>query len=252
IEADAQRRDPGPGTLTLLEPGDPVSRLARVSHDRRQRVIPALADDPAVVQRQRGLVDERRLEERAQGLEVGEVRHRGGDQRRLDPPAGLPDPAERLEARPEADEVARVGLAERGPAREPLEVAHRAQEGAKPGAPGGLVYQRGDRDLSRGDSRGIEKRPEQPLAQEPGAHRRPCLVAPAASSRARSALSSRVAPGTRISAGRRSSAAESTASSRAPSSPTQNSPVDTSSSATPLASRPRTTARRKLFAAPAR
>src|SRR5207244_9012968 len=44
IEADAQRRDPGPGTLTLLEPGDPVSRLARVSHDRRQRVIPALAD----------------------------------------------------------------------------------------------------------------------------------------------------------------------------------------------------------------
>src|SRR2546427_7363757 len=50
--------------LALLEPGDPVSRLSRLPHDRSERVVPALPDDPPVVQPERRLVDQRGLEER--------------------------------------------------------------------------------------------------------------------------------------------------------------------------------------------
>src|SRR2546427_12209452 len=98
--------------LALLEPGDPVSRLSRLPHDRSERVVPALPDDPPVVQPERRLVDQRGLEERAQRLEVGEGRRRGGEERRLDPPAGLADLAERGQTRPEAGQAARAGLAE--------------------------------------------------------------------------------------------------------------------------------------------
>src|SRR5207302_7465514 len=99
IEADAERRDPGTDTLALLEPGDPVARRARVPHDGSKRLVPGLADDPAVVQRERWLVYQGGREARAQRLEVGEVRRRRGEQRRLEPPASLPELAERCQTR---------------------------------------------------------------------------------------------------------------------------------------------------------
>ena len=57
-----------------------------------------------------------------------------------------------------------------------LEVADPAQERPEPGARGGRFHERGDGILARGDRVGIEQRPEEPLAQEPSAHRRSRLV----------------------------------------------------------------------------
>ena len=176
IEADAQARQAGAGPLPLLEPGDPASRLGRVLDDRAQRVVPGVADDAAVLQRDGRLVHQRGLEGGPEVGQVGQRRPRAGEERRRQRDRRRADRLQRRQARPQSDEVAGVGHPERGAAREPGEVADRLQQPAYRRARVGRVDQRGDRVLAGGDGAGIEQRLEQPLAEQAGAHRRHGLV----------------------------------------------------------------------------
>src|SRR5947207_2524776 len=77
--ADAQGRDPRPRTLALLEAGDPLTRVGGVAHDPGERIAPALADQPAVMQRDRRLVGERRRERPLEIVELSQRVPRRGE-----------------------------------------------------------------------------------------------------------------------------------------------------------------------------
>src|SRR5439155_26030830 len=103
IEADAQARDAGPRALALLQPGDPRARLARFGDQRAEALVPALADQPAIVQRERRLVDESLGEQRADLRERRDLTASGVEQRdRHQARARRPDVVERLETRAQA------------------------------------------------------------------------------------------------------------------------------------------------------
>ena len=98
-EAHAEGRDSGAGALTLFEPRDPRARLSRFAHERTKPFVPSLTDQPAVVQRERWLLDERLGEERAQLRERNHVDARRGQQRdRRQRLARVADAVERDEA----------------------------------------------------------------------------------------------------------------------------------------------------------
>ena len=112
----------------------------------------------------------------AQIVQRRQLGERGFDRRRGDRLRGVPDLRERRQARAQPDEVARVRLAERRAAGQPLEVADPSQQGAQSRPLRRRLDHRADRGLARGDRGRIEKRPQEPLAEETGAHRRHGLV----------------------------------------------------------------------------
>ena len=134
IEPHAQARQSRPCALALLEAGDPAPRLGRVVDQCRQRLAPRLANDPAVLQRQRWLIDQRGLQHGLQVVELGQRRARLGQQRRGQRGGGLANRGERAEAGAQPHEIAGVGDAERGPAGQAREIAHRLEQPAQPGA----------------------------------------------------------------------------------------------------------------------
>src|SRR6266446_3583152 len=149
---------------------DPVAEDAVVTdpeaRDTRARPLAALElADPGA-----GLAGPRdQLPDVVEGVAlVGEARQQPA-RRRRDRAAQLREGRERD---PEPDEVPRVGDAHRGAPGEPLDVAHPLEP-----PPDGVAGRRRrderlDRVLALPDHLRIEERPEQPLAQEPGAHRR--------------------------------------------------------------------------------
>ena len=171
IEADPERREAGARALALLEAGDPLARLARVLDQRRERVTPALAYEPALVQDERRLVDQRPLEQSEKRVERCDLVTRGRQQQRGGLAQMRADLRERLKARAQPDQIAGVSDTERGAARQALEVAHVREQPAQLGARGRGVDQRLDGILAGGDGAEVEERPQQPLAQQPRAHR---------------------------------------------------------------------------------
>ena len=176
VESDPETREPRPGALAFLQPGDPRPRLTGISHEGREPLVPALADHAAVVEGQRRLVLERRRQELAQLVQGRQCGARFADRLRVERFGGTADLGERRQARAQTDEVARVGDPEGRAAGQPFEVADAAQERAQARPLGGRLDQRADRRLARRDRRGVEQRPQEPLAQEASPHRRHRLV----------------------------------------------------------------------------
>src|SRR5262249_40802109 len=124
IEPDPERREPGPRPLALLEPRDPLARLARILDQRRQRVAPPLADEAAFMQNEWRLVDQRLLEQREEPVERRDLVASGRHQRGRHVPEMGADVPERRQARAEGNQIAGVSDTERGAARQSLEIAH--------------------------------------------------------------------------------------------------------------------------------
>ena len=156
IEADSKARDAGPCPLPLLETGDPRPCLPGIADDPGEPLVPALADQPAVVKREGRLVLERRCQEVAEVVERCQLAERLRDRRRGDRRRDPTDLRERRQARAQADEVTRVGLAERRAAGQPLEVADPTQQRGKSCPLCRRFDQGADRGLARGDREGIE------------------------------------------------------------------------------------------------
>src|SRR5437899_12392774 len=136
IEADPKGQEAGARALALLEAADPLACLARILDQHRERVTPALADEPALVQDERRLVDQRLLEQSEKRVERRDLVARGRQQRRGGLAQMRADLRERLKARAQPDQLAGVSDAERGAARQSLEVAHVREPPAARGARG--------------------------------------------------------------------------------------------------------------------
>ena len=132
--------------------------------------MPALANEAALAERHGRLVLERGVEHRVEGVEVGELLAGGGEERRLERGGGRADLAEGGEAGAQADEVARVGDAERRAARQTLEVADALQEGPQPRARRRALDEGADRVVARADRVDVEQRSQEPLAEEARPH----------------------------------------------------------------------------------
>src|SRR5439155_21638082 len=82
VEPDPGRRDAGAGAFAALELRDPVARLAGAAEELAERLAPPRADEPALVEHGRRLVDERLLQQRPELLEGLDLSRDLGQQRR--------------------------------------------------------------------------------------------------------------------------------------------------------------------------
>ena len=188
VVAHAQTGQPRARALALLQAGDPAPGLGGVAHQRLQRLVPALADDAAVLQRGGRLVDQRGLQG---GAQIGEVGQRGpglGQQRSGQRGARLAHGLQRGQAPAQTHEVAGVGDAEGGPAGQPGQVADRLQQTAQRRARLRRLDQGGDRVVTGADRGGAEQGLQHPLPQQASAHRRDRLVEDAEERVARGAV----------------------------------------------------------------
>ena len=172
VEADTQRGDLGALALARLQRGDPLSRLLGAALDLLELGRERLPDETAFLETEGRVVLEGLGEERGESGQSGHLlTERGRDEARQlgELRAELRDGGQ---AAPKAHEVAGVGLPERGPTCEALEIADGAQARAQGGPPRRLLDQGRHRRLAPRDGSGVDERPEEPLPEEAGAHGR--------------------------------------------------------------------------------
>ncbi len=176
VEPDLERGNPGPLALALLQRGDVLlSAVPEVAALVELRVV-APADDATIRERHR----RPRLERGGQFLgQVGEEVESLLDLDQCRAPLAAREPAEPFEhvrqpeeRIPERAQIARGRAAGRGPAGEPLHVAHAFERLAEPGPPPRILHQRLHRVEPLVDPGGIAKRREQPGTEHSRAHRR--------------------------------------------------------------------------------
>ncbi len=172
VEAHAQAANAGARALALLEGGDPVLGQADRLAELAQLGIPSLADQSALPQHQRRLVLERLLEELGEPGGRHDVVGDLATERGVDGGQLFAERGESGEEAAQGYQVARVGHAERGPARQPLEIAHAAKARRQRRPQRRVLDERGDGILAPGDDAEIERGAQQPLAEQPRSHRR--------------------------------------------------------------------------------
>ncbi len=156
VEAHAKPRQARAPTLTFLEAGDPGPRLAGVLHDGAQGVAPALADETAVVEDERWLIHESRLQHLPKGVSrlicasgIRQARYRRVGYR-------LAHGREHSQRRPQSDQISGVSSAEGGPAGQALEVAETTESAAESSADGRVLDERTHAILTRFDGGRID------------------------------------------------------------------------------------------------
>ena len=123
------------------------------------------------MQDERGLVHQRRVKQRQQTVERGNLLARGRQQRRARVGELSADLGEGRQARAQPDQVAGMGHAQRGAARQPFEVADAREQPAQLRARGRTLDQCLHGVLAGGDRVQVEERAQQPLAHQARAHR---------------------------------------------------------------------------------
>src|SRR6185436_7383851 len=172
VVAHPEGPDSGALALPPLEPRDPGARLAHLPPELAERGIPRLADQPALVERERRLVDERGLERLP---EIAEVLHRLralADERVWAALGVLADRGQERERHADGGEIPRRGHAEGDAARQAGQVSDALERLPEFGQEGRRFHQGADRIEPLPDLARPEERAEQPLAEEPPAHGR--------------------------------------------------------------------------------
>ena len=171
VEADLERGDAGALALVGLQPGNPVFAAGADLPQAVHVGIVPVADQAAIRQRRRGIVDQGLTEQLDQVAHLGQAR--GAQLLQQAAAQSLDQLAERwrqIEGVGQIDQVAGVGALAADPRDHPFQIAHLSQQLPHLTPRFALFDQVGHRVEPLVDSRRFGQGRDQPLAQQPRAH----------------------------------------------------------------------------------